>query len=160
MRRFSSSDIRNFTIVGHDASGKTCLAEAMLINENEISRMGKIEEGSTISYFHPGEKTRQISIHSKPRLLEPIMDIGVKVSEEYMGDISGKSGKMMGMESDGNFQIIKAQVPQAEIYHYSTTIRSLTGKSGKHSESLSYYENMPKDYQQKVIKESQKAEDE
>ena len=139
MRRFSSSDIRNFAIVGHDSSGKTCLAEAMLINENEISRMGKIEEGSTISDFHPGEKTRQISIHSTPRLLESIMDIGVKVTEEYMGDISGKRGKIMGMESDGNFQMIKAQVPQAELY---------------------YYEKMPKDYQQKVIKESQKVEDE
>ena len=52
-------------------------------------------------------------------MLEPILDIEVKVPEEYMGDImgdiSGKRGKIMGMESDGTFQIIKAQVPQAEV---------------------------------------------
>ncbi|GIS55141.1 hypothetical protein Ct9H90mP29_21830 [bacterium] len=64
-------------------------------------------------------------------MFEPILDIEVKVPEEYMGDImgdiSGKRGKIMGMESDGTFQIIKAQVPQAELYHYATTVRSLTG---------------------------------
>ena len=107
---------------------------------------------------------RDAFLSAQPCLLEPIMDIEVKVPEEYMGDImgdiSGKRGKIMGMESDGGFQIIKAQVPQAELYHYATTIRSLTGGRGIHSESLSHYEKMPKNYQQKVINETQEAEDE
>ena len=107
---------------------------------------------------------RDAFLSAQPCLLEPIMDIEVKVPEEYMGDImgdiSGKRGKIMGMESDGGFQIIKAQVPQAELYHYATTIRSLTGGRGIHSESLSHYEKMPKDYQQKVIKETQEEGDE
>ena len=107
---------------------------------------------------------RDAFLNAQPCLLEPIMDIEVKVPEEYMGDImgdiSGKRGKIMGMESDGGFQIIKAQVPQAELYHYATTIRSLTGGRGIHSESLSHYEKMPKDYQQKVIQEIQEERDE
>ncbi len=100
---------------------------------------------------------------AKPCLLEPILTIEVKVPEEFMGDvmgdISGRRGKILGMDSDGGFQIIKAQVPQAELYHYSTTIRSLTGGRGIHSEEFSHYEEMPKDLEKKVI-EAFKKDDE
>ena len=44
-----------------------------------------------------------------------------------MGDIMGDKGKIMGMDSEGGFQLINAQVPQAELHNYATTIRSLTG---------------------------------
>ena len=107
---------------------------------------------------------RDAFLNSKPCLLEPIMDVEVKIPEEYMGDImgdiSGKRGKIMGMESDGNFQMIKAQIPQAELYHYATTIRSLTGGRGLHSESFSHYERMPKEFEKKVIEERKQVEDE
>ena len=107
---------------------------------------------------------RESFLGAQPCLLEPIMDIEVKVPEEFMGDImgdiSGKRGKIMGMDADGSFQVIKAQVPQAELYHYATTVRSLTGGRGIHSESFSHYEKMPKEYENKVIKERQKQEDE
>lgn len=107
---------------------------------------------------------RDAFLNSKPCLLEPIMDVEVKIPEEYMGDImgdiSGKRGKIMGMESDGNFQIIKAKIPQAELYHYATTIRSLTGGRGLHSESFSHYEKMPKEFEKKVIEERKQVEDE
>jgi len=100
---------------------------------------------------------------AKPCLLEPILDIEVTVPEEYMGDImgdiSGKRGKIVGMEADGKFQVIKAQVAQAELYHYATTVRSLTGGRGIHSESFSHYEKMPKDQEKKVIKAWQKNDD-
>ena len=83
------------------------------------------------------------------------MNIEVKVPEEdmgdIMGDISGKRGKIIGVDSDGSFQVIKAQVPQAELYNYATTIRSLTGGRGLHSEDFSHYEKMPKDLESKVI---------
>ena len=107
---------------------------------------------------------REAFLGAQPCLLEPIMDIEVKVPEEFMGDImgdiSGKRGKIMGMDADGSFQVIKAQVPQAELYHYATTVRSLTGGRGIHSESFSHYEKMPKEYENKVIQERQKQEDE
>ena len=101
--------------------------------------------------------------NASPSLLEPIVNIEVKVPEEYMGDImgdiSGKRGKILGMDSDGSFQLIKAQVPQAELYNYATTIRSLTGGRGIHSEEFSHYEKMPKDAQQKVVNSNQKQDE-
>ena len=107
---------------------------------------------------------REAFLDAHPCLLEPIIDIEVKVPEDYMGDImgsiSGKRGKIMGVDADGSFQVIKAQVPQIELYHYSTTVRSLTGGRGIHSESFSHYEKMPKEFEQKVIKNRQTVEDE
>ena len=107
---------------------------------------------------------REAFLDAHPCLLEPIIDIEVKVPEDYMGDImgdiSGKRGKIMGMDADGSFQVIKAQVPQAELYHYATTVRSLTGGRGIHSESFSHYEKMPKEFEQRVIKARQTIEDE
>ena len=66
----------------------------------------------------------------------------------------------MGMDSDGGFQIIKAQVPQGELHNYSTTIRSLSGGRGLHSEEFSHYERMPGDIQKKVITTYQKSREE
>ena len=107
---------------------------------------------------------REAFLDAHPCLLEPIIDIEVKVPEDYMGDImgsiSGKRGKIMGVDADGSFQVIKAQVPQVELYHYSTTVRSLTGGRGIHSESFSHYEKMPKEFEQRVIKDRQTVEDE
>jgi len=88
----------------------------------------------------------------------------VKIPETFMGDImgdiSGRRGKVMGMDSDGSFQIIKAQVPQAELYHYATTVRSLTGGRGLHSEAFSHYEKMPKENEMKVIASRQENDNE
>ena len=107
---------------------------------------------------------REAFLSAHPCLLEPIIDIEVKIPEDYMGDImgdiSGKRGKIMGMDSDGSFQVIKAQIPQSELYHYATTVRSLTGGRGIHSESFSHYEKMPKEFEQRVIKDRQTVEDE
>jgi elongation factor G len=104
---------------------------------------------------------REAFMAAKPSLLEPIMDVSVKVPEEFMGDvmgdISGRRGKILGMDTEGNFQIVKAQVPQAEMYHYSTHLRSITGGRGIHFEEFSHYENMPGDMEKKVI-ESTKLE--
>ncbi|HEX2985072.1 MAG TPA: elongation factor G, partial [Ignavibacteriales bacterium] len=69
-------------------------------------------------------------MEAKPMLLEPIYEIEVKVPEEFMGDVMGnissKRGKILGMDSEGPFQIIRANVPLAELYKYSTQLRSLT----------------------------------
>ena len=98
---------------------------------------------------------------AKPCLLEPITNVEVKIPEEFMGDtmgdISGRRGKIIGMDSDGGFQIIKAQIPQGELHNYATTIRSLSGGRGLHSEEFSHYERMPGDIQKKVIATYQKS---
>ncbi len=107
---------------------------------------------------------REAFTNAKPCLLEPIIDVEVKIPEEFMGDvmgdISGRRGKIMGMDSDGGFQIIKAQMPQGELHNYSTTIRSLTGGRGLHAEKFSHYEKMPGDHEKKVIAEYQKSREE
>ena len=89
-------------------------------------------DSKDIAFQTAGKRAfREAFLSAHPCLLEPIIDIEVKIPEDYMGDImgdiSGKRGKIMGMDSDGSFQVIKAQVPQAELYHYATTVRSLTG---------------------------------
>ena len=70
MKQYDTGDLRNLAIVGHGASGKTTLVEAMLVLGKEINRMGTIETGTTVSDYHPGEKERQISIHSTPLHME------------------------------------------------------------------------------------------
>jgi elongation factor G len=97
---------------------------------------------------------------AKPCLLEPIETVEIRIPEDFMGkvmgDLSSRRGKILGMETEGAFQVIKAHVPTAELYHYSSTLRSLTGGSGVHTEEFSHYEEMPRDAADKVIAEAAK----
>ena len=77
-----------------------------------------------------------------------------------IGDLSSRRGKILGMDSADGFQIVKAQVPQKELYQYSTVLRSLTGGRGLHTEDFTHYEEMPREMEAKVIAESKKAKDE
>ncbi|MBE0572576.1 MAG: elongation factor G [Ignavibacteriaceae bacterium] len=103
-------------------------------------------------------------LEAKPVLLEPIYEIEVKVPEEYMGDVMGdissKRGKILGMDSDGRFQVIKALVPLAELYKYSSNLRSLTQGRGVHKRKFDHYEEMPKEIEQKVIEDYKKSREE
>ncbi len=97
---------------------------------------------------------------ARPCLLEPIHLVEIRIPDDcmgkVMGDLSSRRGKIQGMDMDGGFQLIKAHVPAKELYRYSSTLRSLTGGRGVHSESFSHYEEMPRDAEQKVIEESKK----
>ncbi len=97
-------------------------------------------------------------LDAKPILLEPIYDVEVKLPEECMGDVMGdlssRRGKIMGMDIRGNFQIIKAKVPLAELDRYATTLRSITSGRGIHSRSFSHYEPVPKELEAKIIEEA------
>ena len=101
---------------------------------------------------------------ANPVLLEPIYDLSIKVPEEFMGDVMGdissRRGKISGMDSEGPFQIIKAKVPLADLYKYSTQLRSLTSGRGIHTREFSHYEPVPKDVESKVIAEYNKAKEE
>jgi elongation factor G len=99
-------------------------------------------------------------IEAKPILLEPIYNIEVKVPEDamgdVMGDISSRRGKISGMEGVGHYQIIRAQVPQAELFKYATVLRSRTGGRGVFKASMSHYEEMPREQVEKVVAAAQK----
>jgi len=100
---------------------------------------------------------------AKPVVLEPIYNIEVIVSEDFMGDVMGdlssRRGKISGMDQEGNFQKIKAQVPLAELYKYSTSLRSLTQGRGLHTRQFSHYEEVPREIADKLIKEAQQAKE-
>ena len=90
-----------------------------------------------------------------PCLLEPICSVTVTVPEEHvgaiLGDLSSRRGHIVGVESEGHFQSIHAQVPQKEIYHYSTAVRSLTSGRGRHAEEFSHYAELPAEVAQKIL---------
>ncbi len=95
---------------------------------------------------------------AKPVILEPIYDVEVRVPDEYMGDVMGdlssRRGKIMGMDAFGKFQVIKAKAPLAELYKYSTSLRSMTQGRGIHTRAFSHYEEVPGDVQKKIIAEA------
>src|SRR2546423_14685569 len=64
MQTYQPGDIRNFAILGHAASGKTMLSEAMLVCGGIVHRMGSIANGTTVSDYHASEQQRQISVHA------------------------------------------------------------------------------------------------
>jgi elongation factor G len=103
-------------------------------------------------------------LEAKPVLLEPINEIEVIVPDEYMGDvmgdISGRRGKISGMESEGPFQKIKALVPMSEIHKYSTILRSMTQGRGVYRTKFNHYEELPREQADKVIAAKEKAKEE
>jgi elongation factor G len=107
---------------------------------------------------------REAFLKAQPCLLEPIHLVTIKVPDEAMGavigDLSSRRGKILGMDAEGGFQIIRAHIPAMELYQYSTALRSLTGGRAVHTEEFDHYEEMPKELEQKVIAESQKEEEE
>ena len=90
-----------------------------------------------------------------PVLLEPIMKVEVTMPEEYMGDVIGslnaKRGQVQGMEDIGGGKMVKALVPLAEMFGYSTELRSSTQGRGNYSMFFERYEQVPKNVQDKVI---------
>ncbi len=100
---------------------------------------------------------------AKPYLLEPVFDLEITVPEanmgDVMGDLSGRRGKISGMEPLGRRQVIKAQVPLGEIQRYATELRSLTGGRGSYSLKFSHYDEMPTDQARKLIEASQQKEE-
>ena len=98
---------------------------------------------------------KEVMEKAGPIILEPIYEVEVRVPEAYMGsvmgDISSRRGKVMGMETDGRFQIVRAEVPLAELWKYSTDLRSMTQGRGAHDRSFSHYEPAPREVQAKLI---------
>jgi elongation factor G len=103
---------------------------------------------------------KEAFLAARPVLLEPIETVEIRIPDDcmgkVMGDLSSRRGKIIGMDTDGAFQVIKASVPTKELYHYSSTLRSLTGGRGVHTEEFSHYEEMPREATEKVIEEAKK----
>jgi elongation factor G len=98
----------------------------------------------------------------QPVLLEPIVNIMIEIPDESMGDVIGdlnsRRGKVLGMDSAGHHQIIKGQVPLAEILKYAPDLRSMTSGRGTFTYEHSHYEEVPVYIAEKIIAESKKEE--
>jgi elongation factor G len=94
---------------------------------------------------------------ANPVLLEPVLEVEVVVPDEYMGDamgqITAKRGQVLGMDSGDGTQHLRAQVPQAEMFHYATELRSITQGRGRFSWKLDHYAEVPHNIAEKVIAE-------
>lgn len=102
---------------------------------------------------------KRVAREAGPVLLEPMLEVEITTPEEYMGDVigdlNGRRGKVLGVEPKGHLQVVKAQVPQAEMYRYSATLRSITHGTGVHTRSLYGYERAPQDVTQRVVAASE-----
>jgi len=107
---------------------------------------------------------REGFMQAKPVILEPIYNVEVTVPEDYtgdvMGDLSSRRGKIAGMDPDGRNQIIRAAIPQAELYQYAVDLRSMTQGQGVYSLEFARYEEVPFDAAQKIIAQAQKEKEE
>ncbi|HEY9220423.1 MAG TPA: elongation factor G [Lutibacter sp.] len=99
---------------------------------------------------------KEAFLNAKPKLLEPIHEISVKVPEELMGnvmtDLQSRRSVILGMDSEGKYQTIKAKTPLAEMYKYSTTLRSITQGRGSFSTKFSNFELVPNNVQEELVK--------
>jgi len=97
---------------------------------------------------------------ARPTLLEPIMQVEIYSPEEFMGDLMGdlnsRRGRIQGMESTGDSQLIKAQVPMAEMLTYESTLRSITGGRASFHMEFSHYDEVPSNIKEKIIADSKR----
>ncbi|MCK8601240.1 elongation factor G [Desulfoferrobacter suflitae] len=94
-------------------------------------------------------------MEAKPTLLEPVMQLEITVPDDCMGDVIGdlnsRRGRVLGMDTQGKKQIIRANVPLAEVLKYAPDLRSMTAGRGMYTMKFSHYEEVPGPLQEKII---------
>ncbi|HVE75254.1 MAG TPA: elongation factor G [Actinomycetota bacterium] len=142
-----------------EAMGSGVLAGYPLVDLRVILTDGSYHDvdSSEMAFKITGSMAlKEASRKANPVLLEPIMDVEVVVPEEFMGDVLGdlnsRRGRIEKMDSRGNAQIIRAQVPLSEMFGYTTALRSMTqGRGVPHMEFHSYQE-VPKNLAEEIVK--------
>ncbi|MBW1935064.1 MAG: elongation factor G [Deltaproteobacteria bacterium] len=98
---------------------------------------------------------------AKPVILEPIVGMEIKVPEDVMGDVMGdlnsRRGRVLGVDSEGKYQIIKARAPLAEVLQYALDLNALTGGRGTFKMEMADYEELPAQLTEKVVAEAKKG---
>jgi elongation factor G len=113
-------------------------------------------DSSEIAFKIAGSMAFQQAVqNASPVLLEPVLEIEVHTPDEFMGDVMGdlnqRRGRILGVEGEGRTQKIRALVPEAELYKYSTSLRSLTQGRAMHTRKFHAYEEVPQSEMQKII---------
>jgi elongation factor G len=150
-----------------EASRKGILAGYPVVDFEAACFFGSYHsvDSSDIAFQIAGSMAFQKAAESaNPVILEPILEVEVVTPEQYMGEVIGdlnhRRGKILGMEQEGHKTRIKSLVPQAELYKYATTLRSITQGRAFHTRKLSGYEEVPANVQQKVIDAAKKEKEE
>jgi len=98
---------------------------------------------------------RNAAERARPALLEPILEVTVVTPDQYMGDVMGdlnqRRGRVLGMDTQGTKTTVRAHVPEAELYKYATTLRSITHGRAAHSRAFHGYEEVPANILDRVI---------
>lgn len=98
---------------------------------------------------------------AKPILLEPIENVKIYIPDQYMGDISGdlnhKRGRILGMDVEEGLQVVKAEIPLAELSKYATELRSITQGNGSFEMSFARYEMVPSNVARDIIEKHKKT---
>lgn len=158
---------RNF-IPAVEKGLRECIEKGVLAGYPVVGLRATLHDGS----YHPVDSSEMAfkmatSIaykkgleQAKAILLEPIMHMEIFIPDEYMGDVIGdinkRRGRVLGMEPDGNLQKIIAEVPLAEMFKYSTDLRSMTQARGSFTSEIERYEEVPELEVKKIIEESRK----
>ncbi len=92
---------------------------------------------------------------ARPTILEPIMQVEVYAPSDFagdlMGDLNGRRGRIAGMDTRGTMTVIRAQVPMSEMLTYEQHLTSATGGRGSYHMEYSHYEEVPQQFQAKII---------
>ena len=115
-------------------------------------------DSSDIAFQIAGSMALQKAVQqANPILLEPIVNVEIRAPQEFVGDIIGtinsKRGKVLDMTVSGKTQIVKAQVPLAEMANYTNELRSITSGKGTYTMEFSHYEVVPSHIAQKIIEQ-------
>jgi elongation factor G len=121
-------------------------------------------DSNDISFKIAGMMAFKEAFHqADPKILEPIYEVEIRVPEELMGDVvtdlQTRRSVIMGMDSNGPYQVIKAKTPLAELDKYSTSLRSITQGRGSYSGKFYEYAAVPGEIQRKLAEEYKKTED-
>ncbi len=120
-------------------------------------------DSNDISFKIAGMMAFKEAFHlADPKILEPIYEVEIRVPEELMGDVvtdlQTRRSIILGMDSNGSYQVIKAKTPLSELDKYSTSLRSITQGRGSYSGRFSEYAYVPTDIQRKLAEEYKKTE--
>jgi len=123
------------------------------VDSNEISFMLAGRNAFSTAFKNAG-----------PKILEPVYDVEVSVPADYLGDVmsdmQGRRAIIMGMDSEGGFEKLKAKVPLKEMSNYSTSLSSITGGRASFTMKFAAYELVPSDVQDKLLKEYEASQEE
>jgi elongation factor G len=150
----------------HESAEKGVIAGYPVVDFRVTLLDGKYHnvDSSEMAFKIAGSLAFKEAVHkAKPVLLEPIMQVEITAPEQYMGDIMGdlssRRGKPQGMEPQGQFQVIKAEVPMAEMLTYASTLKSITSDQGTYHMEFAHYDPTPANVQQQIIADAAAAKE-